>query len=178
MLDPYCDDCRERGGYRRVRVPDGRGGTYEALRECRHGESGVENRESGFKAIGEGIPKLIEGLNPIARAVREIIGEHRGENNPVTIAEIAAKVKRSDRDIKQAVADLILLGKMLIGSSRDAKPGYFLIESGEELNRQRAHCLHHLRAWAKRFKALDPDGSAAQELYGQLRAEFEQTEAR
>lgn len=147
----------------------------------------AKKHPGGFVPVGEGIPRLIAELNPIARMVRGIVLEHRGESNPVTIAEIAAKLwpdripnslsripANEERAIKQGVCDLRTLGKMLIGSSRDPqRPGYFLIETQDELNRQRTHCLRHIRAWLRSLKSFDPDGTAARELYGQLRAEFQ-----
>ena len=152
--------------------------------ECipRKAAADEKTHPGGFVAVGEGIPKLLESLNPAARQVRAIILEHRGEEMPVTVREIAARLwpnsepkelPNRERAVKAAVSELVQLGKMLIGSSRDAKrPGYFIIETAEELDRQRTHCLQHVRAWVRRFRALDPDGAAARELYGQLGIEL------
>ncbi len=167
-----CETCQG-VGYVSVEVkrPDGSVTSY--AKPCDHGR-GAGATAGGFMRAGEGVAQLLDNLSPIARRVRAIILTHRGEASPVTVAEISAALGIDDRSVKQAVADLTTLGKMLIGSSRDStRPGYFLISSDDELNRQRTHCLHHVQAWLARLKVYDPNGAAARELYGQLRAEFE-----
>lgn len=184
---PLCSNT----GFMPVMVADGSGRMARAMKPCvcrtRQRAEREKQQPGGFERIGEGLPRAIDEMcrNPLAKMVREIILAHRGEQNPVTVREIAQKLWPEDaatpaheRAVKQMVSDLTTLAGMLIGSSRDPKkPGYFLIETADELDRQRTHCLHHLRAWARRFKALDPDGSAARELYGQLREELEDSAA-
>jgi hypothetical protein len=115
------------------------------------------------------------------REVAAIILDHRGENHPVTIAEISAMLwpgePTKEREIKKIVARLSDPqgpARLLIASSRRAdSPGYYLITNQEELDRARAHTLQHLIAWARRLRAFKPSRQECEEIYGQLRAEFE-----
>ncbi len=174
-MERFCEQCRENNGKKRARVPDLFGGYVEQLVMCDHGAA------ERMTPVGEGVAKLLLQLNPAARLIRTIILQHRGEANAITLAEIVNQVwpepirrergwsdASTARAVKEHVSELVVLCRMQIASSRDIRhPGYYMIETEDELNRARAHTLQHCRAWLARLKVYDPKGTAIRELYGQ-----------
>lgn len=132
----------------------------------------------GFRSareIAERLPGVMTGTD---LGIAQIIERHQGEANAIALRDLAENLwpeewrsgnrETIEREIKASVSRLSTLGKMLIGVSRQKPYGYYLIRNAQELDANRARCIQHVRAWVRRLRALDPDGSAARQLYGQL----------
>lgn len=121
------------------------------------------------------------------REIAAIILNHRGRARAIRLAEIAETLwpdewsnrtsqKTIERQIKAAVARLSDpegQGRLLIGVSRDPeRAGYYLIQNAAELDENRIHAWHHVRAWLRRWQAFKPTREEARKLYGELALEF------
>lgn len=60
------------------------------------------------------------------------IAEHRGHKKPISIATLHQRTGLGERVIKDAVFELVVTHKIMIGASRGNAAGYYMIESAED----------------------------------------------
>ena len=68
------------------------------------------------------------------RRVYDFIRDHKGYKNPISIRLLHAATGLSERVIKDAVAELVVTHKIMIGALRSSgdSAGYFMIESADD----------------------------------------------
>ena len=81
--------------------------------------------------------------------VLEFIQLRKGIKNRVKMAEMAETLSMSDRDLRESIEDLVILGYP-IGNIQ----GYFWIVTQDELDRVKALAKARLRASARRYSAV------------------------
>lgn len=103
----------------------------------------------------------------IERIVADIIWQHQGRANPVSIAALTEHTGRTDREIKGIVEQLVVTHRIQIGGKRTDPVGYFIIVDAED---QAVACRAYreqIFAMWRRLGVLETP-HALRELHGQL----------
>ena len=104
---------------------------------------------------------------PIERVVADVIWQHKGRENPVSIATLCAHTRLSERSIKGIVEQLVSMHRIQIGGKRTDPVGYFVIVDAEDQNVAcRAYRKQIFAMW-RRLRVLETP-HALRELHGQL----------
>ncbi len=112
-----------------------------------------------------------EGTYPLpddCRKLLRILRFKRGAHTAIRGHELAQRLKTNDREIKALVKQLTEDFGIPVGISRAETPGYFLIESAEELQKTLAIYASQAKSMFRRCRALGGT-EYAEELLGQLR---------
>lgn len=104
------------------------------------------------------------------RKVAGLIWEHRGRQNPISIARLSQATGLNEREIKATVAELIISHKMRIGGRREPPAGYFVIEDAADLEVAVKAFEGQILAMWKRLSVLKGKQEMAK-LHGQLNLE-------
>jgi len=76
-----------------------------------------------------------------------ILENHKGKDNPITVQELEHKAVASSREIRKAVANLVIKHNIPIASSVHYPYGFYLITDKDE-------ALHCLRQYWSRVKEV------------------------
>ena len=106
-----------------------------------------------------------------ARELLMILRWYKGAHNARPLAEIAAKLKVSDREVKQHAKTLTEEYGIPVGGSRQQPYGYFLCVTAEDYAAARRPYVHEVRSLVERLKFHQPS-QRLMEILGQLRAEL------
>jgi len=101
-----------------------------------------------------------------------LIWQHRGRQNPVSIARLHEITGFGERAIKDIVEQLVDSHKMRIGARRAEPVGYYIIEDAEDLAAAVGPYKAQILAMLRRLRALESPEALA-EFMGQLRLEAE-----
>ena len=108
-----------------------------------------------------------ENLTQDERNILWILKQHTGESHAITYHNLALRVNMSDRDLRETVADMIVVKHLPIGTS--SLSGYYLLEKKDE-------CIHcGKEAWSRSTK-LRARARAYIEIKKKYFSEFEQPE--
>jgi hypothetical protein len=198
MSDRYCNDCRELQGYRRVRRPDGRGGTYEALAVCEHANS----MGAGFQPIGPSLRRVIgslkppdgsilrsldqqiacaeAALTPADKKIAALIQARVGRANAIRGRDLAAAVwpeEMADRAkyesavrrwLEDSVSRLRRFARLPIAASKSNPMGYYIPATAQECDEVHDRLFNEGIERIKDSQLFRPDRDLAERLRGQL----------
>lgn len=89
------------------------------------------------------------------RRIFDLISPHRGHASAIPIRTLHTITGLSERSIKDAVAELIVTHKVLIGASRNADPGYFMIDTAHDQEIAVGAYKGQILAMLKRLRVLE-----------------------
>jgi hypothetical protein len=92
--------------------------------------------------------------SPVERQIFELIEPHRGHKQPISIAAIHTVTGLSERAIKDAVFELVVTHKVMIGASRGHSAGYYLVETSEDQELAARPYEAQIIAMLRRLKVL------------------------
>jgi len=88
----------------------------------------------------------------------QILSQHRGEAAAITADDLAVVLgcrERSNRALREAILELIADGWCIGSTSREDRPGYFLIQTRAELETVKASLRRRARELDLRAECLD-----------------------
>jgi hypothetical protein len=112
-------------------------------------------------------PELKEYATTAERVVAEIISQHQGRGNPISIAKLGACTGKSEREIKGIVEQLVVTHRMKIGGRRGDPAGYFVVVDADDLEMAVRPYRDQIFAMLRRLRVLMAP-LAYRELKGQL----------
>lgn len=121
-----------------------------------------------------GQPQPVPQLTAAQRAVLIRLVRHIGHKSPIERRVLEGTAQLSEREVKAAIRDLVILHSVPIGASRGKDHGYFLVDSAEDVEIAISPLESEIRELARRVRILGGKERLA-ELCGQLPLEGEKS---
>lgn len=109
---------------------------------------------------------------PNEMRIYSLLREHHGYRNPLSIKTLKSITGLSERVIKDVVHELIVTHKQRIGALRGEHPGYFMIETADDLDVAVKPYEGQILAMLRRLRVLQGK-TRVREWLGQQAVNFE-----
>lgn len=110
------------------------------------------------------------------RMLLQVLRYHFGRPNAIPLAEICARTKLGEREVKNLMRSLVVDFKVRIGAARTQPFGYYLVTNADEAKEAAQVYESEIVELARRVRVLRGAHFTA-ELLGQLRMQMEQEKA-
>ncbi len=122
-------------------------------------------------SAGPSQPELLFPSGPemteTEEAVWAVVQARRGRSKAIQVKALAKILDRSERKVRAAVANLIKVHGVAIGSAVEPPEGYYVITDPQELEDVYQSLLH--RAMAVLVRAASIKNASLEEVFGQIR---------
>jgi hypothetical protein len=106
----------------------------------------------------------------------QVLRSHCGRESAVPLADICARTKLGEREVKDLMRSLVVDFKLRIGAARSKPSGYYLVTTAEEAKDAAQVYESEIKELAKRVRVLRGPHFVC-ELLGQLRIQMDEEKA-